>query len=113
LIAEHVRHVVDRLPTDVKVDLLDDPEFSICEVDWPSLNGMRIHVGMPAFGRATRSVVLKRRLRQRSANFTRYIIAHELAHAFLRNEGRHADEDPEFAADALAAEWGFPQPADS
>jgi hypothetical protein len=38
------------------------------------------------------------------------VIAHELAHAHLRNGGRHPEEDPEHAADSLAADWGFPRP---
>jgi predicted SprT family Zn-dependent metalloprotease len=56
-------------------------------------------------------VVLKRTLLFRSVAFTRYIIAHELAHAHLRNRGRTDQEDPEFAADSLAADWGFPRPS--
>ena len=43
--------------------------------------------------------------------FAHYVIAHELAHALLRNRGRHPEEDPEVAADSLAAAWGFPRPA--
>jgi Zn-dependent peptidase ImmA (M78 family) len=39
-----------------------------------------------------------------------YVIAHELAHAHLRNGGRWEGDDPERAADALAAEWGFTRP---
>jgi len=54
--------------------------------------------------------VLKRTLRLRPQPFVRYVIAHELAHAHLRNRGRWEAEDPEHAADALAAEWGFPRP---
>jgi hypothetical protein len=38
------------------------------------------------------------------------VIAHELAHAHLRNQGRFPGDDPEHAADALAAGWGFPRP---
>jgi len=49
-------------------------------------------------------------LRRRPENFIRWVIAHELAHAHLRNAGRHKDEDPEHAADSLAADWGFPRP---
>jgi hypothetical protein len=40
----------------------------------------------------------------------RWVIAHELAHAHLRNGGRWLGDDPEHAADALAAGWGFPRP---
>ncbi|MFQ5827779.1 MAG: hypothetical protein ACE5JD_01295 [Candidatus Methylomirabilia bacterium] len=39
-----------------------------------------------------------------------YVIADEFAHALLWNRGRHPGEDPEIAADSLAAEWGFPRP---
>ena len=44
------------------------------------------------------------------SGFANKMIAHELAHAYLRHAGRHPDEDPEFAADSLAAAWGFPRP---
>jgi len=57
-----------------------------------------------------RSVVLKRTLRYRPEEFVRYVIAHELAHAHLRNGGRSPGEDPEVAADSLAEAWGFPRP---
>ena len=55
-------------------------------------------------------VVLKRTLCRRPIEFVRWVIAHELAHAHLRNGGRWAGDDPERAADALAAGWGFPKP---
>jgi hypothetical protein len=38
------------------------------------------------------------------------VIAHELAHAHLRNRGRWVGDDPEVAADSLAADWGWPKP---
>ena len=41
----------------------------------------------------------------------KYIIAHEFAHAFLRNGGWGEITDAEEAADALAASWGFHKPA--
>ena len=40
-----------------------------------------------------------------------YVIAHEFAHAYLRNGGWGEILDREEAADALAAHWGFPRPA--
>ena len=67
-------------------------------------------VRMTRAGGAGRSVVLKRTLRRRPEPFVRYVIAHEFAHAYLRNAGRWPGDDPEHAADALAAEWGFPRP---
>lgn len=57
------------------------------------------------------SVVLKRNLRDRSVSFVRCVIAHELAHAHLRNRGRFPGDDPELAADSLAAAWGVSQAA--
>ena len=56
------------------------------------------------------AVVLKRTLRRRPVEFVRWVIAHELAHAHLRNAGRWPGDDPERAADALAERWGFPKP---
>ena len=55
--------------------------------------------------------MLKRTLRTGRRPFVRWVIAHELAHAHLRNGGRWPGDDPEHAADALAAGWGFPRPA--
>ena len=54
--------------------------------------------------------ILKRTLRSRPDGFIKWVIAHELAHAHLRNAGRWPGEDPERAADAVAAEWGFARP---
>jgi hypothetical protein len=42
--------------------------------------------------------------------FAHYVIAHEFAHAYLRNGPWGNIFDPEDAADALAASWGFPRP---
>jgi signal-transduction protein with cAMP-binding, CBS, and nucleotidyltransferase domain len=47
---------------------------------------------------------------QGSIGSTLYIIAHELAHAYLRNGGWGDLADPEASADALAASWGFIRP---
>lgn len=66
-------------------------------------------VSQPA--RASRLVALERSLTARSRAFAHYVIAHEFAHALLRNRGRHPGEDPEVAADSLAAAWGFRRPA--
>ena len=51
------------------------------------------------------ALVLKRTLRQRPVKFVRWLIAHEVAHAHLRHAGRWPGEDPESAADGLAATW--------
>jgi hypothetical protein len=109
LLREHVAHVLSALPDPVRMDFLDDPAFTLFDYE-PGLQGMHVPVGLPTKKSPSRSVVLKRTLRRRPISFVRYIIAHELAHAHLRNAGRSPGEDPEHAADALAADWGFPRP---
>lgn len=107
LLAEHVEHVLLALPAPVRLDLLGDEAFAVGDYD--PATGFTLRV--PSLSsRGSRSVVLKRTLRRRSPEFIRWVIAHELAHAHLRNEGRWPGDDPEVAADALAAAWGFPRP---
>jgi hypothetical protein len=106
----HVAGVVVLLPDHVRMDLLTDSSFRMCDYE-PGRGVMMIPVGVPTRNTASRSVVFKRTLRRRPVEFVKYIIAHELAHAHLRNGGRWPGEDPERAADALAAEWGFPRPS--
>src|SRR5947207_959047 len=107
----HVAAVMLQLPHAVRDDLLADPGFRLA--DYEPGRGVVMHVplGSPARKKPGRAVVLKRTLRHRPHDFVRYIIAHELAHAHLRNGGRFPGEDPEHAADSLAAAWGFPRPA--
>jgi hypothetical protein len=106
----HVETVMVRLPDHVRDDFVGDPAFVLCDYE-PAAGAMTlVPVGPPRRNAAGRSVVLKRTLRRRPDAFVRYVIAHELAHAHLRNEGRYPGEDPERAADALAAEWGYPRP---
>jgi hypothetical protein len=61
-------------------------------------------------GISSRSVVLKPRLSECEEAFAHYVIAHEFAHAYLRNGAWGNIVDPEHAADALAASWGFARP---
>jgi hypothetical protein len=98
---------MDAMPVDVVGDLVGDESFVVMETE-----GWRVGVMLPApVGRKpVRAVVLKRRMWRSDPGFVRWVIAHELAHAHLRNGGRHPGEDPEHAADALAAEWGFTRP---
>jgi hypothetical protein len=105
----HVAAVFAALPEHVRSDFVTDPAFVVCDYE-PTLLPAHIPLRAPAARRPSRSVVLKRTLRRRPSNFIRWVIAHELAHAHLRNAGRHAGEDPEHAADSLAADWGFPRP---
>ena len=106
----HVARVVGALPEPVVDDLVGDPGFVLADYEPVAGRAQPVLVRLGARGGAGRSVVLKRTLRRRPDPFVRYIIAHELAHAYLRNEGRWPGDDPERAADALAAEWGFPRP---
>ena len=103
-----VARVTAALPEAVRRDLLDDPNFVLSDYE-PGTVATFV-VGRPTAGRPGRAVVLKRTLRHRPENFVHWLIAHEFAHAHLRNGGRFPGEDPERAADALAADWGFPRP---
>jgi hypothetical protein len=98
------------LPSHVRDDLMGDPAFSMC--DYEPGPGVVFHVPVrfPVPRGPGRAVVLKRTLRARPETFVRWVIAHELAHAHLRNAGRWPGDDPEHAADALAEGWGFPRP---
>jgi len=107
---EHVVEVMMRLPDIVRDDFVGDPGFTLFDYE-PGPGVVRyIPVGVPRNGKPARAVELKRTLRSRPRAFVQYVIAHELAHAHLRNAGRFPGEDPEHAADALAAQWGFPRP---
>ncbi len=105
LLHPHVAAVVHALPEPVRNEFMRDASFML--YDFEPGPGMIAHIPMSLPGR---SVVLKRTLRHRPETFVRYVIAHELAHAHLRNCGRLPGEDPELAADSLAADWGFPRP---
>ena len=107
---EHVAEVVALLPEIVRDDLMGDSSFVLHDYDPSERSITHVPVGIPSRGKPGRSVSLKRTLNRRPIEFVRWVIAHELAHAHLRNRGRFELEDPEMAADALAANWGFPKP---
>jgi hypothetical protein len=107
---DHVHDVICSLPDAIRHDFVTDPAFTICDYEPGPRAVAHIPLAAPRARRPSRSVVLKRTLRHRPNAFVRYVIAHELAHAHLHNRGRSPSEDPEHAADALAAEWGFPKP---
>jgi hypothetical protein len=111
----HTAEVIASLPASVRDDLMGDPAFAMCDYQPGPGVVMHVPVRFPPT-RATRrepgrTVVLKRTMLARSENFVRWVIAHELAHAHLRNAGRWPGDDPEHAADALAEGWGFPRPS--
>ena len=106
----HAAEVVASLPAHVRDDFMFDPSFTMCDYEPRAGTAFHVPVKLPSRQRSSRSVVLKRTLRTRPEPFVRWVIAHELAHAHLRNGGRYPGDDPEHAADALAAGWGFPRP---
>jgi hypothetical protein len=100
--------VVAALPQGVQHDLMDDPAFALCDYE----PGRMMHVPMRFAGLPARTVALKRNLLQNPPAFAHWLIAHELAHAFLRHGLIPcANAKAETDADALAADWGFPKPA--
>jgi Zn-dependent protease with chaperone function len=111
VLRQHIAAVLLGLPHDIRSGLMEDARFQFCDYE-PADGAFYVPMSAPSVGQlgASRCVVLKRTLRGRPVAFVRYVIAHELAHAHLRHAGRHPGEDPEHAADALAAEWGFPRP---
>jgi hypothetical protein len=106
----HTAQVLASLPESVRDDLMRDPHFILSDYEPRHGQSFHVPVSIPRKGLASRSVVLKRTLRSRQPDFVNYVIAHELAHAHLRNAGRWPGDDPEQAADALAETWGFPRP---
>lgn len=111
-LADRVRHVLECLPTDVTKDFLDDSNFRVQLDDFHPRQGRTVWLaGFTANGHGSRSVVLKPKLARCSKKFACYVIAHEFAHAYLRNGGWREITDREEAADALSTSWGFaPQP---
>jgi hypothetical protein len=106
-----VAHVLTAIPAPVQRDFLDDPRFRISlETHVPGV-GWSVIMHCPGLvGSDSRCVVLRAKLAACSAAFAHYVIAHELAHAYLRNGGWGEITDHEVAADALASSWGFARP---
>lgn len=103
--------VFSRLPEDLQREFMDDPAFAITIADRDRHRDTKLFLKAPQNGQGSRLIVLDSSLRHRSLAFALYVIAHEFAHAALRNRGRHPEEDPEYAADSLATLWGFTRPA--
>lgn len=108
---ERVLHVFSALPADVQEEFMKDPGFSIGIYDTGRSGGGQLLIPCPQAPRGSRLVTLESSVGTRARAFAHYVIAHEFAHALLWNRGRHPGEDPEIAADSVAAEWGFPRPA--
>lgn len=108
---ERIVAVFAALPHEVRNDLLDDERFTMAVHHVDREEGLFFRMAAPGIGDdGSRMIVWKSSLANNSLAFANYVIAHELAHAYLRNRGRTPDEDPEDAADALAAEWGYHKP---
>lgn len=112
--------VFENLPDEVIADFLTEPPLHIHPIEKYSRFGIakrapaKPHPSSLTFlslpskdGRGSRCVTLKRKLEKDLPPFCRYVIAHELAHAYLRNGHWGEITDREEAADALAASWGF------
>jgi hypothetical protein len=109
-IKDHVAAVVENLPEEVREDLMGDPGFVVYDYEPGPGVVMQVPVRFSGGGRPGRSMVIKRTIRRRPVAFVRWVIAHELAHVYLRHGGKGEESDPEVAADLLAAEWGYPKP---
>ncbi len=108
---DRVLVVLSALPREVRRDLLQDPRFRMTLDDFVPGEGRTVWMACPGPGEnGSRCVVLKPRLADCPEAFAHYVIAHELAHAYLHNGGWGKIEDPEAAAEALDASWGFPKP---
>lgn len=104
--------MLQSLPEMVQRDFLDDPRFRVELDNFEHGKGWSLLLPAPGPGESvSRCVVLRRNLAECSEAFALYIIAHEFAHAYLRNGGWGNISDVEDAADALAASWGFDRPS--
>lgn len=100
---ERVLAVLRALPTAVARDLREDPRFRMTLDDFVPGEGRTVWMACPTpGGSGSRCVVLKPRLADCLEEFAHYVIAHELAHAYLRNGGWGEVTDPEAAADAIS-----------
>lgn len=108
---ERILAVLRSLPAMVVQDILDDVRFTMMVYDPAAGPQTPFHIALPGRGDAgSRMIAWKISLAHAPLDFANYVIAHEFAHAHLRNRGRTHEEDPEDAADALAAEWGYEKP---
>ena len=88
-----------------------DHRFTISLDNYVPGEGSTVFMAAPGGGGlSSRSVVLKLRLSECDEAFAHYVIAHEFAHAYLRNGPWGDIPNTEDAANALAASWGFPVP---
>ena len=109
---QRISYVLSKLPQEVQHDFLADPRFTISLDNYVPGEGSSVFMAAPGgTGDGSRSVVLKPRLSECDEDFAMYVIAHEFAHAYLRNGPWLSITNTEDAANSLAASWGFPLPA--
>lgn len=110
-LGQRVLLVLNALPTEVQQDFVTDASFTVSLDNYVPGEGSSVFMAAPHdAGISSRSVVLRPRLSDCDESFAHYVIAHEFAHAYLRNGPWGDILDPEEAADALAASWGFSRP---
>ena len=108
---QRVLYVFSKLPQEVRHDFLNDARFTVAMDNYVPGEGSAVFMAAPGgTGDGSRSVVLKPRLSECHEAFAHYVIAHEFAHAHLRNGPWGEITNVEDAANALAASWGFPMP---
>jgi len=111
VLQQRVLSVLQSLPDNVQQDFLQDPRFGVAIDNYEPGKGWSLFMPTPGPpGQGSRRVVLRPKLNAMSHEFATYVIAHEFAHAFLRNGGWGDITDVEDAADALAASWGYVRP---
>lgn len=105
---DRLLEVLRQLPAPVIDDFAEDVRFTIAKMNHSRGENLKLMMALPSpDGIGSRCVVLKERLATCEHRFGLYVIAHELAHAYLRNGPWKDITDIEEAADALAAHWGF------
>lgn len=109
-LAERVLQVANSLPPEVQDDFLEDPTFQISLEQITRSRSSTMFMACPTGRNVSRCVILRKKLATAPTGFALYVIAHELAHAYLRNGAWGEISDREAAADALAASWGFSRP---
>lgn len=111
ILHQRIVAVLRSLPNSVLQDLLHDDRFRMAVYDVNDPANSNLHMAPPGVGdNGSRMIAWKSSLSRAPLDFANYVIAHELAHAYLRNRGRTPEEDPEDAADALAKSWGYDKP---
>ncbi len=107
-----LERVLESLPTSIQEDFLSDSSFHVTLENFVPGEGSKLFMPCPVSIQAvSRQVVLRPKLEKASEKFALYVVAHEFAHAYLRNGGWQEYTDREEAADALAASWGYSRPA--